>query len=245
MVDGTLERDALRLTILGSGTIALDSGRACSGYHVDAGGLSILFDCGSGTLLRCLDAGIDFFEIDVIALSHTRHPDHAADLPAYLFAINNRVTAEGHLHRAKPLLLIGPPGSRGHYQALAGIHPSIARLTVGRVAHGDVPAIGFRLDHGGRAMAYSGDTGPCPALVALLRRVELAIVECSLTAEGPSLGHHMNARAVGAAAAEAGVGRLVITHQYPLGDRARVIPEIRERYDGDIVVAEDLAVHEI
>jgi ribonuclease BN (tRNA processing enzyme) len=251
----------MRLTILGSGTIAWDSGRACSSYHLRTADQSILFDCGSGSLKRCVDAGIDFFDLDAIALSHTRHPDHCADLVSYLFAINIRITAGGRIRRAKPLRLIGPPGMRRHYEALVELHSSLApedfaiavdeftnaetmiggvRLIARTVEHGDVPAIGYRVEHGGRVFAYSGDTSPCPALAELLGGADLALVECSFPAGTARLGRHLDAREVGAAVHAAGVKRLVVTHQYPIGDEADVVPQIRENFDGQVEIAQDL-----
>jgi ribonuclease BN (tRNA processing enzyme) len=256
----------MRLTILGSGTIAWDTGRACSSYHLAAGDTTLLFDCGSGSLKRCVEAGIDFFALDAIALSHTEHPDHAADLPSYLFAINVRITSIGRVRRTKRLQLVGPPGTQRHYDALLGIHPSLApegfavdvaeradggvaigdvRIITRTVAHGNVPAMGFRVEHQGRAFAYSGDTGPCDGLDALLRDADLGLVECSFPAGEAALGVHLNAREVGKVAHAAGVKKLVITHQYPIGDRAAVVPQIRESYAGPLETAQDLAVHDI
>jgi ribonuclease BN (tRNA processing enzyme) len=226
----------------------------------------MLFDCGSGSLKRCVEAGIDFFDLDAIALSHTRHPDHSADLATYLFAINIRITPAGRVRRAKPLRLIGPPGLRRHYEALADIHSSLApegftldieecadgevpigdaRVLTRTVAHGDVPALGFRVEDGGRAFAYSGDTGPCPALQVLFRGVDLGLVECSFPAGAARLGVHLDAREVGAFGRAAGAKRLVVTHQYPLGERADVLPQIRESYAGPVDFARDLAVFDV
>jgi ribonuclease BN (tRNA processing enzyme) len=231
-----------------------------------AGDTSILFDCGSGSLKRCVEAGIDFFDLDAIALSHTRHPDHSADLVSYLFAINVRITASGRARRSKPLKLLGPAGLHRHYEALVGIHSSLApedfaldideradgeialrdvRLMTRTVAHGEVPALGFRVEHAGRAFAYSGDTGPCPALNDLFNAVDLAIIECSFPAGAARLGVHLDAREVGAIARAAGARRIVVTHQYPIGDRATVLPQIRESYDGPVEIAQDLAIYEV
>jgi ribonuclease BN (tRNA processing enzyme) len=256
----------MRLTILGSGTVAWDSGRACSSYHLAAGDCSILFDCGSGSLKRCVEAGIDFFALDAIALSHTRHPDHSADLASYLFAINVRITAAGRVRRTKPLRLVGPRGLRRHYEVLTEIHSSLTpegfaleidecaedeiaiggvRLIARTVTHGDVPALGFRVEHASRAFAYSGDTGPCAALVDLFRAVDLGVIECSFPAGAARLGVHLDAREAGAAAEAAGARRLVVTHQYPIGDRAAVLPQIQESYRGPVEFAQDLAQFDV
>lgn len=256
----------MRLTILGSGTIAWDTPRACSSYHLAAGEASLLFDCGSGSLKRCVEAGIDFFALDAILLSHTEHPDHSADLPSYLFAINVRITPVGRVRRAKPLRLIGPTGTRRHYDALLGIHPALApegfavdlaecadgaialggvRIATRTVAHGGVPAIGFRVEHDGRVFAYSGDTAACPGLGDLLRAADLGLVECSFPAGAAAVGAHLDAREVGRIAHAAGVKKLVITHQYPIGDRAAVLPQIQESYRGPVEFAQDLAQFDV
>ena len=208
-----------------------------------------------------LDAGIDFFDLDAIALSHTRHPDHSADLASYLFAINIRITSAGRIRRVKPLRLIGPPGTRRHYDALVELHSSLPpedftiavdefsnaetmiggiRLMARTVEHGDVPALGYRAEHGGRVFSYSGDTGPGPALAELLDGADLALVECSFPAGAVRLGSHLDAREVGATARAAGIRRLVVTHQYPIGDKADVLPQIRENFDGPVEIAQDL-----
>ena len=49
-----------------------------------------------------------------------------------------------------------------------------------------VETYGFRFEHGGRALAYSADTGPCDALVDLARDADLLLCEAAfLTGESP------------------------------------------------------------
>ena len=52
------------------------------------------------------------------------------------------------------------------------------------------PAFGFRVEHGTAVLAYSGDTGPTPALVELARDADLFLCEATLLEpEGDPHGH--------------------------------------------------------
>lgn len=74
----------LGLQILGSGGPIADDARASTGYLVWIDGESrYLVDAGGGVFLRFAEAGGDFTELDLIAISHF-HADHSADLPALL-----------------------------------------------------------------------------------------------------------------------------------------------------------------
>ena len=46
-----------------------------------------------------------------------------------------------------------------------------------------VESFGFRVEHGGISLAYSGDTGECDALVELARGVDLLLAEASFLDE--------------------------------------------------------------
>jgi ribonuclease BN (tRNA processing enzyme) len=48
----------MRLTALGTGTVALVPHRACAGYYVEAGDARLLIDCGSGVTRRLAEQEI-------------------------------------------------------------------------------------------------------------------------------------------------------------------------------------------
>jgi ribonuclease BN (tRNA processing enzyme) len=75
-----------------------------------------------------------------------------------------------------------------------------------------VPNCGVRLDTPSGSIAYTGDTGTTDALLALADGVDLLLAEASLehTDRGPH--GHLSGADAGRVAAEAGVGRLVLTH---------------------------------
>jgi len=251
----------MKLTILGCGTCSLSTDKACSCYHVAAGSTQILMDCGSGALKRTVEAGLDYMLLDIVLLSHTEHPDHVTDFPMLLFAMNYTFTRT----RKKPLIVFGPEGLQDYYHHLLAVHPAaspknyeleikecrddviqINDLTIisKPMKHGNVPALGFRVNLGDKAIAYSGDTGICDALTALLKGVDIAVVECSVPDGYASLDNHLHAREVGRIAHMAGVKKLLVTHQYPLGSPEEVASQIRESFPGHLEFARDLDIHE-
>jgi ribonuclease BN (tRNA processing enzyme) len=105
-------------------------------------------------------------------------------------------------------------------------------ITTSRVVH-PVPGYGMRVERAGKVLAYSGDTGPCDALVELARGADLLLVEASFR-EGDDNppGLHLTGREAGEAARKAGVGTLVLTHIPPWHDKSGAVDEAREVFDG-------------
>ena len=69
----------MRLTVLGTGTIAFSPTRSCAGYYIEAGNAKVLVDCGAGTARRLAELEVPWREITHVALTHF-HIDHHADL---------------------------------------------------------------------------------------------------------------------------------------------------------------------
>jgi ribonuclease BN (tRNA processing enzyme) len=75
-------------------------------------------------------------------------------------------------------------------------------------------AFGFRVE-GDRVLAYSGDSGPCPALGELAHDADLLLCEATLSTgalDGPSRGH-LAPDEVYAAAAGTHAKRILLTHR--------------------------------
>jgi ribonuclease BN (tRNA processing enzyme) len=85
-------------------------------------------------------------------------------------------------------------------------------VTAERVNH-PVETYGVRIEHEGRSLAYSADTGPCDALVRLAQHADVFLCEASyLDGEDNPPDLHLTGREAGEAAAKAGVGQLLLTH---------------------------------
>ncbi len=210
----------------------------------------VLLDLGSGAI-GALQRHVDPFTIDAVFLSHL-HPDHCADLCG--FYVLRSYHPDGPY---PPLPVWGPDGTAERMAAAYGLpldpgmtsvfefHTHEPRVQIGPmsveavpVVH-PVPAFGFRVRAGGRTLAYSGDTGPCPGLDALAEGADLLLAEASFRSGNdnpPDL--HLPGADGGRAAAGGGVGRLVLTHVPPWFDPALAVAEAKEQYAGEI----DLAV---
>ncbi|MDV3126950.1 ribonuclease Z [Mycobacterium sp. 21AC1] len=97
----------------------------------------------------------------------------------------------------------------------------------------------------GQRFAFVMDTRLCDAAYALAEGVDLLVIEATFLDEDRELADrygHLTAQQAALVAAECGVRRLVLTHfsqRYPNTGRHR--DEAAAVFDGDIVMAEDLA----
>jgi ribonuclease BN (tRNA processing enzyme) len=101
-----------------------------------------------------------------------------------------------------------------------------------------VETFGFRVEHAGWRLAYSGDTGESDALVRLAEGADLLLCEASFL-DGPDIrpNLHLTARQAAEHAARAGVGQLVLTHLVPWNDQDRTLAEASKAYSGALSLA--------
>jgi ribonuclease BN (tRNA processing enzyme) len=237
------------LTVLGSCGAFPEPGRACSGFLLDWDGFRLVLDLGYATLPRLLRHCPDG-HLDAIVITH-EHPDHCVDLHA-LFRIRYYGPARG---TRTPLFC--PPGV---LDRLAGLEPDADLHDVFDVHHLPdahqigpfdltgtalphyVPNAGIRLTTDGLVLAYTGDTGPTPALADLGRDADLYIVEAT-DRPGPPSPHLMTATDAGHWAHQAGARRLLLTHFWPGNDRTATLATARTEFDGELLAAdEDLVI---
>jgi ribonuclease BN (tRNA processing enzyme) len=237
------------LTVLGcSGSVPAAASPA-SGYLVRAGDTSVVLDLGNGTF-GALQRHLDPFTLDGLVLSHL-HPDHCADVSA--------LTVYRRYHPHPPpcdvLPLYGPPDAAERLIAayapnaderdrtdLSDLYEFRSYSEAARIGSLDVlaarvehpcEAYALRVSHAGRALVYSGDTGPCPQLVELATGADVLLAEASWPDRpGNPPAVHLSGRDAGAAAAAARVGRLLITHVPPWTDAEQVLSEAKAAFDG-------------
>ena len=170
----------MNVVVLGSCGTWPGAGRAASGYLVRHDGHALWLDAGTGTL-AALQRHADLAAVDAVLISH-EHVDHCIDLLPTYYAI-----AYGNL-REPGFPLLAPTGltdrlsgavGKDYRETLArsfaaetivpaGVHEiGPFRVTCVAMPHVGLPAFGFRVEAGGRTIAYTGDTGPGPEAVAL------------------------------------------------------------------------------
>ncbi len=240
----------MRVTVVGSAGSFPAADAPCSSYLVEADGYRVVLDLGSGAL-GALQRHADLYRIDAVVLSHL-HPDHCMDLCGYYVARKYRPGGP------PPRLPVYGPGGTADRMARAYDLPpdpgmrdvfDFRTVTPGEFALGPfgvrvdrvnhpVETYAIRLEHGGRSVTYSGDTGECEALVRLASGTDLLLCEASFL-EGrdtvPDL--HLTGRQAGEHARRAGAGRLVLTHIPVWTDPERTFADARAAFGG----ATDLA----
>jgi ribonuclease BN (tRNA processing enzyme) len=246
----------VRVTTLGTGTVALAPGRVRAGLLVDAGPTRILLDCGSGVTQRLADHGVDWMGITHVALTHF-HADHVADLPTLVFAWKYGALPG----RALPVDVLGPPGTALLLERLAAafgdwlrapgfpVHvreippgdavalPGDVRLSSRKVPHTD-ESVAYSVEYGRRRVVYTGDTGYDPELAAWARECDLLVCECSLP-QSMAMPIHLTPEECGALAAAARPVHLALTHFYPPVEQVDVRAIVAERFDGAVTLAHD------
>jgi ribonuclease BN (tRNA processing enzyme) len=252
----------MRLTVIGcSGSFpGPDSAASC--YLVEAAGegrtCRLLLDLGSGAL-GTLQRYVDPLDVDAVLLTHL-HPDHFFDISGYY------VLRKYHPGGPQPRIPVyGPTGTAARGAGAYGLpaEPGMNdefefreydgqpirigpfTVTTTRMVH-PVEAFGLRVEQDGHVLAYSGDTGPCPALVDLAKGADLLLAEAAFRdgEENPD-DLHMTGRQAGEAAARAGVGTLVLTHVPPWHDKALAVAEARPVYDGRVELAATGATYDV
>jgi ribonuclease BN (tRNA processing enzyme) len=231
-----------------------EAGSACSGFLVEHQGFRVLVDAGYATFPRLLEV-VAAEAVDAVLISHG-HPDHCADLNPLLRA---RMMGPASDPGADPLaalpvyaptgaldavLALDRPGMLDDALDLREFSPG-ATLDVGpftvatRLLPHFVPNAGMRLTVGGAVLAYTGDTGPAPAVVELAAGADVLIAEAThpelmSAADAPFLSTAVQAATQ---ATQADVGRLVLTHLWPGTDPDAALDAARGAYAGPIDVA--------
>lgn len=252
----------LRFRALGTGTVALSPKRGCAGYLVEAEGVRLLIDCGSGVTRRLAELGIEWQSITHIALTHF-HLDHYSDLPTLLYAFRYGMLPV----RSAPLEIIGPVGTKALFEKLAGVYgafmtspvypqsiheiePSGLRplsaglgLSAFKVPH-TAESVAYSIALGGRRIVYTGDTGASPELGEWARGCDLLVAECSLPTE-MAIPEHLTPEQVGELGRAAQPGMLALTHFYPPVEQVDIEGLVRRTYAGPLTLAHDGWVFEI
>jgi ribonuclease BN (tRNA processing enzyme) len=254
----------VQVTVIGcSGSFpGPDSPASC--YLVEAEGFRLLIDLGSGAL-GPMQRQVGLGGIDAVCVSHL-HSDHCLDLCNY--AVARTIRPEGPM----PQVPVYGPGQTALRLARAltadpaadprdpgagdgrftdafrfeTITPGVRQIgplqvTAALMNH-PVQTFGFRVEHAGRSLAYSADTGETDALVRLAGDADVLLCEASFlepAAGAPALpqGLHLTARQAGQHAERAGAGRLVLTHLVPWNDPGRTLEDASQAFSGPASLA--------
>lgn len=217
----------MKLTVIGYYGGYPANGVGTSSYLLTSGDFNLLIDCGSGALLS-LEQIIDPLKLDAVILSHY-HYDHIADVGVLQYY--------WQLHEERPkqavLPIYGPTSDPLNFGALTWPHASEGKgYLSGDVLHvgpftirflpmkHPVPAYGMRIEENetGETLVFTADTANIPSIAAFAMGADLLLTDTNFYDDKHGTKWHMTAGESGQLAADAKVGRLILTHLPQYGD---------------------------
>lgn len=274
--------------LLGTGIPLPNPDRASAATLIVAGDTTLLIDTGRNVMTRLATAG--FRDVSMVAFTHF-HSDHFAGFGEFMVyrSINGAksplpvygpVETKNVIDDFLKLYEHDHKYRIAHHGALwypEGMHANVTecepgvileqdgmRVTMFDVDHEPIePAVGYRIDFGGKAIVVSGDTKKTPVMVEMSRDADLLIHEAM---NGPLLrgvlggmrstnprqagmledlmDYHTTAIEVAEIAAEAGVKKVALTHLVPSippqdGPEKAFVRGMSDIYSGPIIVGRD------
>ncbi|MEM9177925.1 MAG: MBL fold metallo-hydrolase [Myxococcota bacterium] len=248
-----------------------------------------LFDVGARSPLRIAQAQLPMERLDAVLLTHF-HSDHIAGIPDVNLVswVNGRRerlpiyggpgiaevvggfnTAYRHdfryrvAHHGAELLppAAGPMRAKAFTPGDVVFEDDLMRITSFPVEHPPIePAIGYRVDYGGRSVVISGDSNATETLFSAAKDADLVLhdalsrhmldtmIEITTELEVPVLptimtdviDYHADSLTLEAAAEEAGVRQLVLYHLVPAAPEGIGERIFRRGLSSDTILARDL-----
>jgi len=204
------QSDSMVVTLLGTGTPNPRIEHLGPSTLVEAGGQRLVFDIGRGTTIRLEQAGVPAGSITAVFITHfhSDHTNGLPDLwlTGWLPSFGGRVTpfrvigptGATALARGLEAAYAGDVRIRLAEERLppAGIAIAVSefgadtvafdeggvRVTAFAVDHGEflTPAVGYRVDYGGRSVVISGDTRYSANLIARAQGTDVLVHEVAM-----------------------------------------------------------------
>ena len=249
----------MKLTILGSGICFPELERHFSSYLVQTNGLNLVFDFGTGAIDGLLKVGLNYYDIDIIFLTHL-HTDHFSELPALLFT--SLAEPPGRELWTKDLIIYGPKGFRKRYNYLSKAfnlkkYKPKYKVIVKELKDSDITKINnciiksyqvehskshlclaYRIESEDKILTYSGDSGDCQGLREACQNSDLAILEATMGED--LIEMHLNGELAGKIAQETNVKKLILSHiSSGIIQNYHPVEKAKLHFKGEVLLAED------
>jgi ribonuclease Z len=275
--DRSAENDVLEVTLLGTGSPIYMAGRFSNSTLIRAGDEYLLIDCGRGAGIRIHEAGLHPGNINKLFLTHL-HSDHVVGIPDFyitgwfttfarrqgplrVWGPEGSAEMMKHLDRAfvfdmevrAPEMQVQPNANDSRDIGPGVVFDEVGiRVTAFEVDHRPVvPALGYKIEFGGRTVVISGDTRLTDAVVEHGANADVLIHEviCGNKDNSPNpetferiIAHHTTPQEAGTVFARAKPRLAVYSHLTMITGATieDVESQTRETYDGPLLIGEDL-----
>lgn len=238
----------MELVILGTSAAFAGKGENCSSYLLRTENTRFVIDAGPGSFGMLQNYTL-YKDISCIFLSHL-HADHVSDIYTLRYAVYV-AQRDGLMEGPLPILMPKSPKRTFRFisDAIKGEF-RIQEITDGlevdkggvkvRFRRGEhpVPCYAMRFEQDGRSLVYTADTMYTKELVSFARGADVLLAEATLQDADSGLESmgHMTARRASKMAADAGAGRLVLTHLWPEYDPQKSLEEAKAGFK-DVILA--------
>lgn len=253
----------MKITILGSGSFFIDKDHSAPAYLVQTGGKNILFDCGPGTQKQLAAIDVDPLSIEYIFVTHF-HNDHTSDLLSILMRAFILETFYGGT-LSHSIKVIGPKGihnfvttlavTQGHNDVVdfaklefiefdGSIDFGSFKVESFGVEHLGMDAYALRMEAEGKIFTYTGDAIHSEGVIEAAKNTDLLITDCATPKDKPATAH-LGTTQVGEICRDHGVKKVILSHQVPPGYNVDMVSQVKEIFDGEVILAKDLMVVEV
>ena len=234
----------MKLTVLGSSGAYPSQTNGTTSFLLQSEDFSLLIDAGSGSFVQ-LEKKLDPLKLDAVLLSHY-HGDHIADLQVlqYYRQLNRGAETpilpiygndEDECHFK---LLTIPEVSQGYaYQEGENITIGPFSISFMKTIH-PVPCFAFRIEEvkTGKIFVFTGDSGYMERWPEFAKDADLFLADTFFYTGNEKNAFHFTAKETGEIAKAAKVKHVVATHLKEGMDEKRLVTEIENASDFQMVV---------
>jgi len=234
------------------------------GYLLEINNKKILVDAGCGVQTQLIKLGIGIDDLDYIFITHF-HPDHAAELLSLIFRKKLARKIREDISE-KTVKVFGPVGIEkfvkdlhhlfrlSDYVDWEGVNVSELKgkeradgFTVApfEIVHKGSDGLAYRFESEGKVITFSGDTVLCDGIKQAAKNADLFISECSYPSGYDTGGYHLISTQVGEIAKEMKVRKVVLTHLLAFAYDIDLVSQVKEKFDGEVILGKDLMELEV